>query len=98
IEALKEDRVAIFDRAQQSHFLTINEKRLMTGFDEVPEGNVIMSPIAMVPLMSDNKKLEDAGKMRHKAKSESFWTAPERKEALWKNFETRVKAKERSFI
>ena len=99
IEALREDRAAIFDRAQKSHFLKINEKRLMTGFDEVPEGDVIVMPISMVPFGGNVGSVSDKGtqKMMHKAKGGSFWTAPERKEALWNNFVIRVKAKEQVF-
>ena len=95
IEALREDRVAIFDRAQTSHFLTINEKRLMTGFDEMPGGDVIYMPISMIP-MGGKIGGQDKG-LKRKSKNKSFWTAPERKEALWNNFVLRVKAKEKSF-
>lgn len=96
IEALREDRAAIFDRAQQSHFLTVNEKRSMTGFDEMPGGDIIYMPISMIP-MGGGTITAGEKRIARKSANPSFWTAPERKEALWNNFVLRVKAKERRF-
>ena len=98
IEALREDRAAIFDRAQTSNFLTINEKRLMTGFSEVSGGDVIYMPINLIPAGSTAFSGEKSWKhLQLKSANKSFWQAPERKEALWNNFVLRVKAKEKSF-
>ena len=50
IPALQEDRDAVFKRANDSNFLSVNEKRVMVGFDEVPGGDVILIPLNLVPL------------------------------------------------
>ncbi|CAI2719747.1 phage portal protein [Nitrospina watsonii] len=44
IEALSEDRDSLWRRAVQSHFLTLNEKREMVGYDAVPDGNRVFLP------------------------------------------------------
>jgi len=41
IEALSEDQEALWNRVNQSDFLTLNEKRGMVGFDNVPGGDQI---------------------------------------------------------
>lgn len=41
IEALSEDQEALWNRVNQSDFLTLNEKRRMVGFDNVPGGDQI---------------------------------------------------------
>jgi HK97 family phage portal protein len=41
IEALSEDQEALWNRVNQSEFLTVNEKRRMVGFDDVTGGDVI---------------------------------------------------------
>jgi len=99
IEALKEEQSALYKRAQESNFLSLNEKRVMVGLDEVPGGEMIYMPISMVPIGGNSGK-EDGEKSRFgfKSKNKSFWQAPERKEALWNNFVMRVKAKEKPFI
>ena len=99
ILALKEDRSAIFERAQQSTFLTINEKRRMTGYEDIDDGEQILVPISMVPM---GARSSDEGKafraLSLKSTNKSFWQVPERKEALWNNFVIRVKAKEKPFV
>ena len=97
ILALKEDRSAVFDRAQKSTFLMVNEKRKMTGHEEIPEGNVILVPISMIPLGVDRDTEKGSKALERKSANKSFWTVPERKEALWNNFVILVKAKEKSF-
>ncbi|PIP74102.1 MAG: phage portal protein [Nitrospinae bacterium CG22_combo_CG10-13_8_21_14_all_47_10] len=39
IEALSEDQEALWNRVNQCEFLTVNEKRHMVGFDDVPDGD-----------------------------------------------------------
>ena len=41
IEALSEDQEALWNRVNQSEFLTVNEKRRMVGFDDVSGGDTI---------------------------------------------------------
>jgi HK97 family phage portal protein len=41
IEALSEDQEALWNRVNQSEFLTVNEKRRMVGFDDVTGGDLL---------------------------------------------------------
>jgi HK97 family phage portal protein len=41
IEALSEDQEALWNRVNQSEFLTVNEKRRMVGFDDVVGGDLL---------------------------------------------------------
>lgn len=50
VEAIKEDRLALWGQLTASTWLTINEKRKQAGFDEVPTGDVILVPGGMIPL------------------------------------------------
>lgn len=43
IEALSEDRESLWRRANESRFLTINEKRHLVGFEEITGGNVLLA-------------------------------------------------------
>ncbi len=48
--AMAEKREKVWERAQESNFLTVNEKREMVGFEKIEEGDVILVPGTMVPL------------------------------------------------
>ena len=50
IAALNESEDAKFTRANLAGWITINEKRELTGFDDIPDGDVIMVPFSLVPL------------------------------------------------
>ena len=50
IEALAEDRDALWRRAVQSSFLTLNEKRELVGYEAVPEGDTLLVPQNLVPV------------------------------------------------
>lgn len=50
VAALAEKRNLKWTQAQQSDFLTINEKREMVGKDKIPAGDVILIPATMLPL------------------------------------------------
>lgn len=55
IEALQEDREALWQRIDNSTELTINEKRLAKGYEEIPEnegGNAILVDSRKMPLTS----------------------------------------------
>lgn len=41
IEALSEDRESLWRRASTSQFLSVNEKRAMVGYDEIPDENIV---------------------------------------------------------
>jgi phage portal protein BeeE len=44
IEALNPDRVALWERVSKATFLTVNEKRLATGYGSVEGGDVFPLP------------------------------------------------------
>ena len=50
IDALAEDRNAVWRRAQQSQFLTVNEKREMVGYEAVADGDTLLVPQNLVPV------------------------------------------------
>ena len=50
IEALQEDRKAIFDRMDKASWLKVNEKRQETGYSGDPGGDVILVPGNQLPL------------------------------------------------
>jgi len=50
IEALQEDREKLWARVQKADHLTVNEKRVATGYDERPDGDVLLVPFSMAPL------------------------------------------------
>ncbi len=52
IRALEPRRQIMFDRAAKATWLTVDEKRVMSGFDELPngEGKVILVPTGQIPL------------------------------------------------
>jgi len=51
IDALQEDRADLFKRMNYSAFLTINEKRIATGYETIgKEGDVVLVPMAMIPI------------------------------------------------
>jgi HK97 family phage portal protein len=50
VPALQEDRSGVFARLQTADYLTINEKRESVGYAAVPEGDVILMPLSLMPL------------------------------------------------
>ncbi len=44
IEALSDDQESLWRRANTSRFLTLNEKRRMVGFDDIPGADVLQEP------------------------------------------------------
>lgn len=50
IEALTEDRKSLYETVRTADWLTVNEKREATGYGEMPEGDVIVTPSNMLPL------------------------------------------------
>jgi HK97 family phage portal protein len=50
IEELQEDRGQQYAYLAQADWLTLNEKRVATGFDEIEGGDVILVPISNIPL------------------------------------------------
>lgn len=50
IEALQEDRDKLWSRIKDARHLTVNEKRVATGYDERPDGDVLLVGFSDVPL------------------------------------------------
>lgn len=99
IEALKEEAAAIFTRMASAHWLTINEKRVASGFgeDPAPEANQIYLPMALVPIIAGSEA--NPGNSGAKGtKTTSFWQHKENKQRLWAHFVKRIEAKERTLL
>ena len=62
IEAIQEDRTAVFDRAERSTFLTIDERRAMVGLDDYTPGGED-EPGKHILVDSGKVYLEDLGEM-----------------------------------
>jgi HK97 family phage portal protein len=50
IDALQEDRAKLWESVQKAEWLTINEKRAATGYDERPDGDVLLVRSLLMPL------------------------------------------------
>lgn len=108
IEAIQEDRNKAYERVSKAWWLSVNEKREATGYEDWgTAGDVILVPIGLVPLGapdteedteddkgSGSQIITKSGEVNNKG----FWQKIERKEALWNNFVSRIKAKEKPFI
>lgn len=78
---------------------------IMTSFSRIPLGEisraVYLNPAGEGDGEPEDDESDDEGKRRKvraiKAVPKSFWTAPERKERLWKAFEGRVVVRQRKF-
>jgi len=94
IKALQEEATKTFDRMSKAHWLTVDEKRIATGYEEDPSGNggVILVPINFVPIETISEGREGGTKAEDKL---SFWQNKARKKLLWRHFMMRVEMKER---
>ena len=52
IPALREEQEKVWTRINEADWLTINEKRQETGYDEVEGGDVILAPASEMPITS----------------------------------------------
>lgn len=50
IEAIQEERAKKYAYLAQAEWLTVNEKRTATGYDEIPAGEVVLVPMGKIPL------------------------------------------------
>jgi len=50
VPALEPRQTEKWKRAQESEFLTINEKREMVGLDSIDDGDVVLVQASMIPL------------------------------------------------
>ena len=60
IEAIIEDRVMLWDKANASHFITLNEKRNLVGYDDDENGEIYLIPtdVVVVDNLKDLVKLQ----------------------------------------
>jgi len=93
IQALQEEAVKVFDRMSKAHWLTVDEKRKATGYEEDPSGHggVILVPLNFIPISEITEGREEGTK----GKDKSFWALKARKKALWLHFMKRVEMKEK---
>ena len=105
IDALQEDRAQQYAYLESARFLKLNEKRAATGYDDVPEGEVIMVGMGDMPLSdavapAGDLSAQDEPKSFKPCQTKSlgsFWRGENERKALWRNYERRVVAKERAF-
>lgn len=85
IDALQEDREQLWGRITAADWLTINEKRRATGYDDIPGGDVVLVSATMLPLdiaeadPQQNKAFNLAGE---EAKT-AHWKAIDRARIAW---------------
>jgi HK97 family phage portal protein len=111
IEALQEEREKKYTYLAGANWLTVNEKRVACGYDEIPDGDVVLVGMGEMSLSDavappgavsgGGGGDEDEGKSGFKhlqTKSlGSFWRGENERKALWRNYERRVTRKERAF-
>lgn len=61
IEALQEERARKYAYLAQATWLTINDKRKATGYEELTSGDVLLVPISEIPLEQAAEPAEPAG-------------------------------------
>jgi len=84
-----EDKIKETESGIKNYFMTINEARARHGFEELPDGDVIMVPFNMMPLGTEAKAKTDDTKM---IKSTKEVEHPLRDEAVRKKYgETKAK-------
>jgi len=63
ISALESRRQILWDRADKSNELTINERRVLKGFDEIEGGDVILVPTSVIPLEQALEEEEESNRV-----------------------------------
>lgn len=92
IAALAIKRQMFWERAQQSDFLTINEKREMVNKDPIDGGDVVLVPATMIPIgvASEGESNEvEKGKKKETAKEKEKETIKEKEKGVKKNFSSK---------
>jgi len=117
IEALQEEREKKYVYLAAADWLMVNEKRVACGYEEIPNGDVVLTSFSNIPLeqisqtvyINPDLKARGKGKIKSKVKAllssfgirrkskEAFWRGENQRKALWRNFEQRVRVRERSF-
>lgn len=87
IEALQDDRAAVWQRAKDSDFLSVDEKRALVGYDALPDGagDVVLVPATLLPLGAMSRpEPEPDGDGQAGAKSLPLFGAGSDGAILWK--------------
>lgn len=96
VEALSVKREEAYTRLASAWWLTLNEKRIACGYEEIPTGDDIYVPLGMSPMGTDMNEPPKSREMKA-IHLKGYWRDPKRKEMLWHNFVQRVNAKGKSF-
>jgi HK97 family phage portal protein len=72
VPAMEPRRAETWKKAQDADWLTVDEKRELTGYDTLPDGkgNVILVPATMVPLGEEQEEEEDVGQGEEEVEEE----------------------------
>jgi HK97 family phage portal protein len=100
IDALQQKRNEAYNRMAQAWWLSLNQKLAACGYSEIGEaGNVIYIPMGLTPVTLPSLQGKSKKKIEIKKAllTKGYWKVPERKDLLWKNFVSRITAKEKSF-
>ena len=95
IEELQEDREKQYTYLKLAGWLTKNEKRLATGYEERPDGNEYDAP---APPAFGQPGQEPPPPPPAKMARKSIWREPDHAKALWDAFEQRARTREKSFL
>jgi HK97 family phage portal protein len=96
IEELQEDREKQYTYLKTASWLTINEKRLATGYDERPDGDIYDKPAP--PAFGNPGAQEPPPPPPKKMARKSIWREPDNAKALWNAFEQRARTREKTFL
>jgi len=81
-----EDKIKETESGIKNYFMTINEARARHGFEELPDGDVIMVPFNMMPLGTDLKAKAKTDDTQKRIKSTKEVEHPLRDEAVRKKY------------
>jgi HK97 family phage portal protein len=100
IVAIQEKRGEQYAKLQGAYWLTLNEKRVACGYDEMKGGDVLYIPLGLTAQGQAPASPAPAGgtKSTSPKESKNFWKDPKRKSVLYKNFVQRIEAKEKGFV
>lgn len=96
IEALQEDREKVWARVNAAQHLTVNEKRALTGQDEIPGGDVILVPFSLQPLSVATAEPEAAPPAPEESQTKALNVPDAEKAAYWKLVDSRRRRLEQS--
>lgn len=96
IDALQEDREKLWKSVRGATWLTVNEQRVATGYDEIEGGDVFARPVREP---SEERDPEEKSRRPRsiKAKGKAIELGSEAHKAAWSKFDRRVKRHEARF-